>query len=90
METGTDMTQQILAIQKTMIDNSFKAQALIQEQSERLARAALAPAGGWPAEGDRLWQGWSEALQNGRSAFQALVDAQFDMLGRLLAPHGEE
>lgn len=86
METGTGMAKQILTIQRTMIDNSFKAQAFIQEQGERMARTAFAPAGGWPAESDRLWRDWSETLQQGRSTLQALVDAQFDMFDSLLDP----
>ena len=86
METGIGMAKQILAIQKTMIDNSFKAQAFAQAQGERMARTAFAPAGGWPAESDRLWRDWSETLQKGRSTLQALVDAQFDMLDSLLEP----
>jgi hypothetical protein len=86
METGIGMAKQILSIQKTMIDNSLKAQVFIQEQGERMARAAFAPAGGWPAESEQLWRNWSEALQEGRNSFQALVDVQFDMLDRLLNP----
>lgn len=86
METGIGMAKQILSIQKTMIDNSFKAQALMQEQGERMARTAFAPAGGWPADADRLWRDWSEALHGGRSSLQAVVDAQFDMLASLLDP----
>ena len=86
METGIGMAKQILAVQKTMIDNSFKAQAFVQEQGECMARTAFSPAGGWPAESDRLWRDWSETLQKGRSTLQALVDAQFDMLDSLLEP----
>ena len=86
METGIGMAKQILSIQKTMIDNSFKAQAYVQEQGERMARTAFAPAGGWPAQSDRLWRDWSGTLQQGRSTLQTLVDAQFDMLDSLLEP----
>jgi hypothetical protein len=87
MENSVDMAKQILSIQKTIVDNTFKAQSLFQEQGERMARAAFAPAGGWPADSDRLWQDWSEALQKGRSTVKALMDAQFDMLDSLLESH---
>jgi hypothetical protein len=86
MENSVDMAKQILSIQKTIVDNTFKAQALFQEQGERMARAALASAGGWPVDSDRLWQEWAVALQEGRSNVKALVDAQFDMLDSLLEP----
>jgi hypothetical protein len=86
MENGVDMAKQILSIQKTIVDNTFKTQALFQAQGERMARTAFASAGGWSADSDQLWQDWSEALQKGRSTVKALVDAQFDMLGSLLEP----
>ena len=90
MDTGVDMAKQILAIQKTLIDNSFKAQTVFQEQGERMSRAILAPAGGWPAESDRLWRDWSEALEYGRNTCKALVDAQFDMLDSLIASRNSQ
>lgn len=86
METGIGMTKQILSVQKTLIGNGLKAQAFVQEQGERMARAAFATAGGWPAESEQLWRDWSAALQEGRNSFQALVDVQFSMLDRLLDP----
>jgi len=90
MDNGVGMAKQILLIQKTLADNTFKAQALFQEQGERMARAAFAPTGGCPADIDRLWRDWSEALQNGRSTFKTLVDAQFNMLEGLLEPFRRE
>lgn len=86
MENGVDMAKQFLSIQKTIVDNTFRAQALFQAQGERMARTAIASTGGWSAGSDQLWQDWSEALQKGRSTLKALVDAQFDILDNLLEP----
>lgn len=90
MEIGIDLAKQILGIQKTMIDNTFRAQALFQEQGERVARVVLAPPGGWPTTSEQVWREWLEALQSGRESVQAVVDAQFDMLDGLLTPLGNE
>lgn len=90
MENGIELAKQILSIQKTVIDNTFSAQAVFQEQGERVARVVLEPPGGWPTTSEQIWREWSQALQSGRESVKALVDAQFDMLDGLLSPLADE
>ena len=84
MNTCYGVVRQILTIQKTMVRNSLKVQALLQEQGERTARAFSVPAGGLPPESERLWRQWSADLQAGRDTFASWVDAQFAMVESLL------
>jgi hypothetical protein len=86
--TPTDfaMTKQILKLQKTLVQNNIKAQALWLNHGERLARTCLEQTGMMPDEARRTWEYGSDMLQSGRQTLESMVDAQFTMIAGWLNP----
>jgi hypothetical protein len=84
MTTGVTVARQILEINKTLARNGFRTLTLLQERSDRVAQSFLAPNGETSVDTGRLWEGWSEAGLAGREAFEAALDAYFEMLAGML------
>lgn len=84
MTTGVTVARQILEINKTLTRNGFRTLTLLQERGDRVAQSFLAPMGGASVDSERLWEGWSEAGLAGREAFEAALDAYFEMLAGML------
>jgi hypothetical protein len=74
------MTKQILAIQKTLVNNGFRTLALMHERGEQVARSFLASDASDSADMQRLWEQWSLTGQAGREALETATDAVFGML----------
>ena len=90
MQVAARITKQIIRIQKTLLNNTFKAQALAQEQGEQATRAFLDQATWMPEAGRQFWDCWSEDLKTGRTTFQSLMNAHMDMMDGILAPQDTE
>lgn len=90
MHIAARITKHIIRIQKTVLNNSFEARALLQEQGERSTRAILDQAVWIPDAGRQLWDCWSNDMRTGCAACQSLMNAQLDMLDGILAPQDTE
>jgi hypothetical protein len=80
------MTRQVLAIQKTMVNNGFRTLALMQERGEQVARSFLASDATDSADIQRLWEQWSLMGQAGREALETATDAVFGLFEGWLPP----
>jgi hypothetical protein len=80
------MTRQVLAIQKTLVNNGLRTLTLMQERGEQVARSFLASDATDSADIQRLWQQWSQTGQAGREALVTATDAYFGILEGLLSP----
>lgn len=90
MQVADRITKQIIRTQKTLLNNTFKAQALLQEQGEKATRTILDQAIWMPDTGRQLWDCWSEDLKTGRATFQSLMNAHLDMMDGILDPQDTE
>ena len=54
MQVAANITKQMMRIQRTLLNNTFEAQTLWQEQGERTTRAILDQAVWMPDAGDGL------------------------------------
>jgi adenosylmethionine-8-amino-7-oxononanoate aminotransferase len=79
------MTRQILTIQKTLVNNSFRTLALMQERGDQVARSFLASGGKESADTQRLWEQWSQTGQAGREALVTAADTYFGLLEGMLS-----
>ncbi|MDJ0781828.1 MAG: hypothetical protein QNJ22_07635 [Desulfosarcinaceae bacterium] len=86
MHTGSEVTRQVLAIQKTLTRNGFRTLALLQERSEQLTRSFFTPKDTTDGESQQIWQGWAEAGRAGRQAVESTIDTYFDIMEGVLIP----
>jgi hypothetical protein len=86
MPNGVTMTKQILAVQKTLVNNGFRTLALLQERNEQVARSFAASGGMDSVDTQRLWEQWSQMGQAGREALVTATDAYFGLLEGMLSP----
>jgi hypothetical protein len=86
MPIAVTIAKHIIRIQKTVLNNALETQALMQTQGERTTRALLDQAVWMPDAGRRLWEGWVSDLETGRTAFQTLMNAHWDLMDGFLAP----
>jgi hypothetical protein len=82
------MAKQILAVQKTLVNNSFRTLAILQERSERVARSLVVSGGMGNDDSQRLWAQWSQMGQAGREVLVTATDAYFGLLEGML-PSGD-
>ncbi len=78
--TDFAMTKQILKLQKTLVQNNIKTQALWLNHGERFARTCFEQTGMMPDEARQTWECGSDLLKSGRQTLEAMVDAQFAMI----------
>jgi len=86
MPNGVTMTKQILAVQKTLVNNGFRTLALLQERGHQVARSIMATGGTDSVDTQRLWEQWSQMGQAGREVLVTATDAYFGLLEGLLSP----
>lgn len=82
--SGVTMTKQILAVQKTLVNNGLRTLALMQERSDQVARSFLTSGGADSVDTRRLWEQWSQMSLAGREALLTATDAYFGLLEGLL------
>jgi hypothetical protein len=84
--SGVTMTKQILAVQKTLVNNGLRTLALLQERGDQVARSIMASGGTDSVGGQHLWEQWSQMGQAGRDMLVTATDAYFGLLEGLLHP----
>jgi hypothetical protein len=82
--SGVTMTRQILAVQKTLVNNGLRNLALMQERGDQVARSFLTAGGTDSADTQRLWEQWSQMSLAGREVLLTATDAYFGLLEGLL------
>jgi hypothetical protein len=78
------MARQILAIQKTLINNSYRSLTLMKERSEQVVRSFLVSGGTESPDTQRLWEQWSQTGKAGCEVLVTTTDAYFGLLEGLL------
>lgn len=72
------LLRQFIEFQKTTFDNSFKAMATLQQQSEQMVNMILDQTPWLPPEGRKAVVEWLSAYQTGRDEFRAYVESNFE------------
>lgn len=68
---------QMIKFNKTILDNTFKAMTMAQEQGEKLITSTLSQASWMPEEGKKAILDWVKAYQKGSETFKSAVDEQY-------------
>jgi adenosylmethionine-8-amino-7-oxononanoate aminotransferase len=78
------MTKQILAVQKTLVNNGLRTLALLQERGDQVARSFMTSGGSDSIDTQLLWEHWSQMGEAGREVLVTASDAYFGLLEGLL------
>ena len=71
------IVNQVIKFNKTILDNTFKAMTMAQEQGEKMITSALDQASWLPEEGKKAILNWVKAYQKGSETFKSAVDEQY-------------
>ncbi len=71
------MAKQIIDFNRATFENTFNAMALLQEQTERMARNFLDQAASLPDEGRKGLSEWIQSLKKGREEFKKAIEQSF-------------
>jgi hypothetical protein len=71
------LLKQMLDLNKTAYDNSFKAMLSIGEQNEKMVNTVLTQATWIPEEGKKLIQNWVDAYNKGCQDFKKTADDNY-------------
>ncbi len=83
MET-TFITQQVVDINRLLIENTWNALTLFQDQIERTGRAVLEQRNAILEEGNRFVEEWTKETRKGRLAAKKAIDDNFEQVVGLL------
>ncbi len=83
MET-TQFAKQALGFQKTMLDNSFNAMIMVQDQTEKMVNGYLDQLPWVTAEGKKSLQTSVDMTKKARDDFKKAVDESFSKIEDLL------
>jgi hypothetical protein len=83
MET-TQFAKQALGFQKVMLDNSFNAMVMVQEQTEKMVNGYLDQLPWVTAEGKKTLQTSGDVTKKARDDFKKAVDEGFSKIEQLL------
>ncbi|MCP4343307.1 MAG: hypothetical protein GY799_31635 [Desulfobulbaceae bacterium] len=83
MET-TQFAKQALGFQKTMLDNSFNAMIMVQDQTEKMVNGYLDQLPWVTAEGKKSLQTSVDMTKKARDDFKKAVDEGFGKIEELL------
>ena len=72
--------KQLIGMQKTVFDNTYKALVSFQEQQQQMLERSLAQLPQMPAEARELLATWQRAAGEGQRHFKRAVDQSFDAL----------
>ncbi len=75
--------KQMIEFNQTTFNNIFNATALIQDQFEKAANAALDQIPGLPAEGRKAIENWADVFKTGRNTFKQQIDHSFEQADKL-------
>ena len=80
-----EMLKPMIEFNKTAFNNAFDAVALVQNQFEKAAYAALDQTSWLPAEGRKVIETWTEVFKAGRQNFKQQMDNGFEQAEKLFA-----
>jgi hypothetical protein len=83
MET-TQFAKQALDFQKVMLDNSFNAMVMVQDQTEKMVNGYLDQLPWVTAEGKKTLQTSGDVTKKAREDFKKAVDEGFSKIEQLL------
>ena len=71
------IAKQMIELNKTIFDNSFRSMTLVYEQNEKMFETFLNQATWMPEAGRKAIKEWLEAYRNGCSQYKKLVDESY-------------
>jgi hypothetical protein len=77
------LLKQMIEFNLTTFNNIFNATVLVQDQFERVAKAALDQIPGLPAEGRKTIENWADVFKDGRNSFKQQIDNSFEQAEKL-------
>jgi hypothetical protein len=81
----TKIIKEMIDLNQTTFNNSFKAAVLFQDQMEKTANGVLDRAIWFPAEGRKAIDQWTKAYKAGRDHLKAYIDESYKNAVALLA-----
>jgi len=82
---GKAIFKQFILFNKSAFDNSFNALVMLQEQTEKAAKAMLDQAKWLPSEGQKTIDEWVSSHTKARNEFKQTVDSSFLKVEEYLA-----
>jgi hypothetical protein len=73
----TTIMKQMMNFNKAAFDNAYNAMAMLQEQTEKMAKMSMKQATWIPEEGKKFADEWAKAYRQGCEDFRNAVDANF-------------
>jgi hypothetical protein len=77
------LLKQMIEFNQATFNNIFNATVLVQDQFERVAKAALDQIPGLPAEGRKTIENWADVFKDGRNSFKQQIDNSFEQAEKL-------
>ena len=77
------IAKQMVDFNKAIIDNSFNALAMVQEQTEKMTAIFLNQLPGIPEEGKKAIDEWMKACKSGRDRFKKSLDMNFEKVATI-------
>jgi hypothetical protein len=77
------LLKQMIEFNQATFNNIFNATVLVQDQFERVAKAALDQIPGLPAEGRKTVENWADVFKDGRNSFKQQIDNGFEQAEKL-------
>ena len=77
------LLKQMIEFNQATFNNIFNATVLVQDQFERVAKAALDQISGLPAEGRKTIENWADVFKDGRNSFKQHIDNSFEQAEKL-------
>ncbi|MBW1659359.1 MAG: hypothetical protein JRJ48_02555 [Deltaproteobacteria bacterium] len=79
------IAKQMIAFNKTALDNSFDAMVALQQQAEKMVAMSLAQTAWLPEPGKAAFSEWLAACKRGRDDFKKAMDENFKKAEALFA-----
>jgi len=79
------IVKQMVDFNKTAFDNSFKAFAVVQEQTEKMVNSMMDQTAVFPEEGKKVINDWIKACKKSRDDFKASADDNFKKVENFFA-----
>jgi hypothetical protein len=72
------ITREMMAFNKSVMDNTFNAISTIQDQSAMMFTAFMDKAGWLPTDGKKAIADWISSYKKGRDDFKAATDEKYE------------
>ena len=81
----TDIAKQMIAFQKSTLENVFNAMTMLQEQSEKMTMTFLEQSPAVPEAGKNSVKEWNRTVKKGCEDFKKIVDDNFNKMETLFS-----